>query len=90
MNTPQPLQKQQTGLGEPPAGAAGGVILYGVIGLVAAGAGAYGGYLLGKSVSSKKYRTAGEIIGAVAGFVIVPAAIGAVASVFGRQPGTAA
>lgn len=83
MNTPtvsQPLAQQpppRTGLGELSGGSAIGAV---VIGLAIAGAGAYGGYLVGEKVGAPKHKTAGKIIGAIAGWILVPAVVGGVYS----------
>jgi hypothetical protein len=68
----QPVMVPKQGLGELSAGSAT------IIGLAVAGAGAYGGYLLGAKLASPKHQLAGKIIGGIAGWIIVPAVVGAV------------
>lgn len=64
---------QQTGLGQPSTAA---VAAGGLLGLAIAGAGAYGGYLVGGKLGAPKHRTAGKIVGAIAGWILVPAVVG--------------
>lgn len=64
----------QAGLAAYPSGGAlaGGLLL----GLAVAAGGAYGGYLLGGKIGAPKHKTAGHVIGAIAGWIIVPGIIG--------------
>jgi glycine zipper 2TM protein len=68
----QPIAVQPQGLGEMSTGGAA------LLGLAVAAGGAYGGYLIGAKVGSPKHQTAGKIIGAIAGWIIVPAVVGGV------------
>jgi hypothetical protein len=79
--TPQPLEKRKTGLGElSPGGAT-------VLALAIAGAGAYGGYLVGSKVGAPRHKLAGGILGAIAGWIVVPAVVGGIAgAVAGPAP----
>jgi hypothetical protein len=58
-----------------------------VLALAIAGAGAYGGYLVGSKVGAPRHKLAGGILGAIAGWIVVPAVVGGIAgAVAGSAP----